>query len=382
MHEAAARRTPPSTDGGRVVAVYQVEGSELGCEYEVESCMRLARRIAALKGLEFAGAYEPALRAAGPVYLVPTDTLVGVDFAASLGVRDAHDLFGGVAPEAFVATKAITQPLVDADAAAPPGWSRAFRARTGNAVLRGYTVFDADDARAAARRLFELGPLRLKPVHARGGLGQVVALDMEQVEVALMHLATGSLACGGLVLEENLDNVVTCSVGSVRIGGLVVSYHGTQRLTTNNFGQEVYGGTRLTVVRGGFARLLERELDPTERVAIEQACTYETAALAAYPGLILSRSNYDVAQGLDAHGLWRSGVLEQSWRLGGATPAELVALEAFAADPALDAVRSECIEIYGEHETPPAGAALLLDMEDPKAGRIRKYTLCEEVRDA
>ncbi|MBS7455570.1 DUF3182 family protein [Coralloluteibacterium stylophorae] len=381
MHETA-RQAWSTADRGGVVAVYQVEGSELECEYEIESCMRLARRIAGLKGLEFAGAHQPALRASGPVYLVPTDTLVGTDFAASLGVRDAHDLFGGVAPVSFVATKAITQPLVAAEAAAPAGWSRLFAARAADAVLRGYTVFDADDARIAAQRLFELGPLRLKPVHARGGLGQVVATDMDQVEVALMHLATASLACGGLVLEENLEEVVTCSVGQVRVGGLVASYHGTQRLTTNNFGQEVYGGTRLTVVRGGFDRLLERDLETAERTAIRQARTYEDAALAAYPGLLLSRSNYDVAQGRDGRGRWRSGVLEQSWRLGGATPAELVALEAFAADPALAAVRSECIEIYGEHETPPAGADLLLDMEDPRAGRIRKYTLCEEVRDA
>ena len=42
-----------------------------------------------------------------------------------------------------------------------------------------------------------------------------------------------------------------------------------------------------------------------------------------------SRRNYDVVAGLDARGQRRCGVLEQSWRVGGASPAELVALAAF-----------------------------------------------------
>ena len=39
-------------------------------------------------------------------------------------------------------------------------------------------------------------------------------------------------------------------------------------------------------------------------------------------------------QGVNASGQWCSGVLEQSWRAGGATGAEIAALEAFQADPA------------------------------------------------
>src|SRR6516164_4267548 len=39
-----------------------------------------------------------------------------------------------------------------------------------------------------------------------------------------------------------------------------------------------------------------------------------------------SRRNYDVGQGLDAHGKWRSGVFEASWHSGAASTAELATL--------------------------------------------------------
>src|SRR5262249_6877044 len=68
----------------------------------------LATKIAALKGYEFAGDFDPALAYAARVYFVPSHTLVGIDKAHALGIHDEHDLFGGVVPHAFIATKSIT----------------------------------------------------------------------------------------------------------------------------------------------------------------------------------------------------------------------------------------------------------------------------------
>ncbi|MCD9028264.1 DUF3182 family protein [Luteimonas sp. BDR2-5] len=380
------RQDPPVHDANRdvpprPVVVVHVPGREQECDYEIESCVIVARRLAALQGLPFEGHHDPVRHAQRQPYLVPTDTLIGADAARRLGIGSPQDFFGGLVPDGFMATKAITQPLVRPHARAPSAWSPRFRDHTRLAVLRGYTVFDADDAREAARRLLDYGPLRLKPVHARGGMGQVVADDMAGVGHALAQFDAAALARDGLVLEENLTEVVTCSIGLLRVGTLVATYYGTQRLTANNRGAEVYGGTAMHVVRGGFDALLAREDDPHVRMAIGQARSYEHAALQEYPGIVLSRSNYDVAQGIDSQGNWCSGVLEQSWRLGGASPAEVVALEAFAADPSLQAVRSEVIEVFGNGDA-PADATLLLDADDPRAGRIRKFTRCTEDPDA
>ncbi|CTP91119.1 hypothetical protein XTPLMG730_3044 [Xanthomonas translucens pv. phlei] len=83
-------------------------------------------------------------------FFVPDDTLTSLTSAQAqqLGVRAAADLLGGVVPHAFVATKAISHPLVDPGAAALQGWNQALGGALGAAAVPGYTAFSA----AAAAR--------------------------------------------------------------------------------------------------------------------------------------------------------------------------------------------------------------------------------------
>src|SRR4051794_29527750 len=129
----------------------------------------IARRLGGLKGFGFAGQFEPSKSYPGPVYFVPSDTLVEKE-AEALGIETEHDLFGGVVPYAFVATKAITHPLVDPGATAPPGWLSSLVKRLEGAALSGFSAFSVEDARRAGARLLERGPARLKPVRETGGL--------------------------------------------------------------------------------------------------------------------------------------------------------------------------------------------------------------------
>jgi len=132
------------------------------------------------------------------------------------------------------------------------------------------------------------------------------------------------------------------------------------------------------LARGDFDALLGLDLPEHARLAVAQARLYDAAASECFPGLFASRRNYDVAQGLASSG-WRSGVLEQSWRIGGASGAEIAALEAFAAEPALRVVRASTVEIYG-HCQPPAQAMVYFSGVDEEVGEITKYGLIE--RDA
>src|SRR5205085_11515172 len=102
-------------------------------------------------------------------YLVPNDTIVSLDTARRLGIRSEEDLFGGVVPASFMATKAITHPLVGRSALAPAGWCHEFAERVGDAVLPGHSAFSVDDARIAARRLLRDGPVRINPANGTGG---------------------------------------------------------------------------------------------------------------------------------------------------------------------------------------------------------------------
>ena len=160
------------------VAIYSLPGHGFAHSHELATRNGVARKLAALKSFDFVGEYDPIHSLAGPTYLVPSDTLVGLAAAAALGVRDEHDLFGGTVPHPFVATKAITHPLVARDAIAPVGWSSKFGARVQDAVLAGFTAFSDIDVRRAGERLLEHGLVRIKPVRATGGRGQVVVSDL------------------------------------------------------------------------------------------------------------------------------------------------------------------------------------------------------------
>jgi hypothetical protein len=356
-----------------VVVEYSPQGGGFADTHERITRAAVAQRLAALTGFDYAGEYDPSARYPSWVYFVPGDTLVGLE-AARVGITGEHDLFGGVVPYPFVATKVITHPFFQPGAHAPEGWSDTFPRHVQSAVLEGYSVFTAEQAHAAGERLLEHGPIRLKPVHATAGRGQKVIRNLSELTNALAAFDPTELADAGLVLEENLTAVTTYSVGQVRVADLAATYYGSQRLTTDNTGEEVYGGSDLVVVRGDFDALMQLSLPEHIRTAVEQARVYD-AATSVFPGLFASRRNYDVAQGTNARGQWRSGVLEQSWRVGGATGAEIAALEAFRADPVRQVVHTSTFEIYGESQAPPPHATVYFRGTDERVGLLTKYAV-------
>ena len=126
--------------------------------------------------------------------------------------------------------------------------------------------------------------------------------DAAALEACLQGMDATELTGDGLVLEENLRQVTTLSVGRIRVADLLATYHGCQRLTVDNGGAQVYGGSALTVVRGDFDALLATELPEPVRLAVTQARRYDEAAATCFTGFVASRRNYDVAQGVDARG--------------------------------------------------------------------------------
>jgi hypothetical protein len=333
----------------------------------------VAESIAHVNGWRYAGVHDPTERSTRGLFFVPDDTLM-LDEAQDLGIHAPQQLYGAVAPYAFVKTKAITHGLASAHAARPYGWSSAFPDSVRNAVLPGYTVFSRDDARMAAMRLLPLGSIRAKEPLGDGGYGQTVLAGIAELDAFLEKLSLEKIGCHGLVLETHLHQAATRSVGRTMIGDRMIAYHGTQRSVTNNRGLSVYGGSHLICVRGGWTELEELPMDAEARLAVRQARTYDCNA-DRYPGFLASRRNYDVGQGLDGHGQWRSGVFEASWRSGGASTAELAALMAFAEDPNLQVVEATSAKQFGRGTTIPPGAVIHFHNDDPEDGRLLRYTV-------
>jgi len=62
--------------------------------------------------------------------------------------------------------------------------------------------------------------------------------------------------------------------------------------------------------------------------------------------------------------------------VGGATGAEVAALEVFKNQPQLSLVRASCLEVFGETEIPP-GACVNYSGDDPVVARLLKYSFVE-----
>lgn len=321
-------------------------------QHEVETNRALARWLAHILGLKFGGSYDRERHSGRDLYLLPTQTLVGAAAARQLGVSGPEDLWGGYVEHDFICTKAISHGLRNKNALAPQGWSPLFSERVRSVVLDGLSVFSLDDARPAAEHLLYSGPIRLKPIHACAGRGQEVINSLDQFDAVLARPDAQTLFTEGVVLEQDLTDVVTHSVGQSFIGDKVLSYCGDQYLTKDGQGEQVYGGSNLLVVQGNYDDLLELDLPDEVRLAIRQAQVFDNAADEAYPGFYASRRNYDIAQGLDTNGRQRSGVLEQSWRMGGASSAEVAALQSFVNHPGMRAIRVSSVETYIDQALP------------------------------
>ena len=240
---------------GIVVQYIDVE-SEPPPQHESVSRTMIATKLAALKGYDFAGDYDPARHYTGPLYFVPSDTLIGFENAHKIGIRDEHDLFGGVVPYPFAATKTITHPLVSRDAFAPQGWSYEFARRVAPAVLFGFSAFSLADLRRAGAVVLERGRARVKPARGIGGRGQTVVTSAADLDAVLDTMDLAELARYGTVIEQNFDKIETYSVGQTHVADLLATYVGRQRLTKDNRGADVYGGSDLIVVRGDYDALL------------------------------------------------------------------------------------------------------------------------------
>ena len=364
----------------RTLVTYGMTDGHSVIGHDRQSRLNVARRLADVMGWTFGGEYEVGRAYAHPLYFVPHD-VVSLDEAHGLGIRGPQQLYGGVVPHAFIATKAITHPLVARHAAAPRGWSHAFNAYAGDTVLRGFTTFARADASRAAQTLLPHGPVRIKCVSGIGGAGQHVAEDEHDVARVLATIDSDEFATSGVTVEEHLTESVTFSVGCIECGGATIAYCGTQETTINSHGHEVYGGSTLDVVRGGFEALLADDLAPERRVAVELAHAYDAAAFAAYPHAFASRRNYDVLFGRDGSDRPRAGVLEQSWRIGGASAAEVMALAAFNRDRLRTRVSCATVERYDDQCEIPAGAFVHYQGIDAHVGGLTKYAIQIDAQD-
>jgi hypothetical protein len=350
-----------------------------GCR-DAASCdglthIQLAKQVARFLGVRYNGRLEDQSARNGQ-FVLPFLTVCADELAGYSCRMGEADFLGGWVPHPLQATKAIVHPLA-AGEPAPRGWSAGFTSAVKGLTLSGFTAFTAAGATEAGLALLQQGEVRLKPVNAAGGNDQHVAHSEGELTEVIEALSDSADLHGGLVLEENLRGAETYGVGRISLGDMSASYLGIQDLTRNNKGDVVYGGTRMLVARGDFRQLLPLLSDKTEEMAVHLAMEFDQLA-DRHLGIVASRRNYDVIAGKTATGEMKCAVLEQSWRMGGATGAEIAALQAFAERPELHHVPAATVERYGHDRMPPEGSTIYFHGVDPKLGPHLKYAVLDE----
>lgn len=292
--------------------------------------------------------YEDQLKpSSGNTYYLPLQTL-SLEQARQLGIEQASQLYGGVVPYDFLAHKTVAHPLPQDDMDRPEGWNNELGLALRHTVLPGYSVFSRNDALRTMSLLDEAGQtgIRAKLASANAGKGQKVIYSRQELEELLNLPPWQSQLEQGLVLEENLLDGETFSIGQTQVGEHLFSYIGQQHQTTNLQHESVYGGSSLLLVRGGFQQLLQ--LSGMKRIEhlLELTISYEKNIMQAFPELYASRRNYDLIVGKNARGHYKAAVLEHSWRFGGASIAEILAIRTLQRHPELQHTHAWTRERY------------------------------------
>ncbi|MGH7158365.1 MAG: DUF3182 family protein [Candidatus Saccharimonadales bacterium] len=319
----------------------------------------VAEHLAALLGGQVCGLQDSAREQ----YHVPHAALIREE-SQEKGITSENDLFGGVVEIASHRDKAILHPTVK-DCERKNEWhSSEFAKLVSSAVLPGFSVFSSADSQKAFQELEDQGyTVRCKDPTRDGSGGQWIIKDSGHLEQIIAGLPADQISEQGIVLEPNLFDPQTLSVGQIYLDGKFYSYFGHQESTTSPKGNSTYGGTTLTMVRGTFETLATTSSEPIIRRAVQQAKTVYDAYSIYEP--IISRANFDVVRGEAKNNQILSGVVDQSLRIGGATPAEVLAIEALKAQPSAQQVTSR-VTIRWNPESTPVGPNEIIFFDHPR----------------
>lgn len=338
----------------------------------VASVEAIAARLAKLTGARL-GSTAQHFDDADRTFFVPTFSLI----RQSHPELDANQFWGGCVDQEFMTTKLATHPAWAEEDALPTGWKPQFARDLEGAALIGFSVFSYDHAARAGAFLLDKRKIRLKDPYASGGKKQSVVQNNHELEAFLRSLPESDFS-RGMVIEEDIENSSTYSVGQISLTGLTMSYLGRQYSANDRSGESVYAGSRLYVVRGDWEALRTRLRMPVAHRIIESARRYDSAAEQHF-GLVASRKNYDVLVGPVTEDGFCCGVLEQSWRVGGASPAEILALEALTADNSVSALKVVVRETYGAAPQLAADDFVVYAGEDDQGQPLHKYARIEKL---
>lgn len=278
-------------------------------------------------------------------------------------------IYGSVLPEGLFARSTKAQVHLPTYGDNSPLWydSRFAQGLEGSTVP-GHTCFSVDGLRQAAKELFEDFPtLRVKAVHGASGEDQTVVKSARDVDRYIDERARGPsgsvyvydelLGDIGIVVEANLANVRAWSVTETRLPGATYTSIGRQTeaevCLPDGTSMQEYGGTTAATFRGPTHKVgnihgiqvRKKHPEDTQTIVLDQrvliAAQRHIWAMDGWQrdGIQRTRANVDVLVGTlvsrnrPPQTIVRT--VEDSGRIGGASPEEALAIWMLNADPKL-----------------------------------------------
>lgn len=286
-------------------------------------------------------------------YYVPF-AAVHEPLARQVGITGRGDLYGGIVKAPQHADKAILHELPDPIAESPEWYSQSFAKSLGDVALPGFTTFSPNDTITAYNHMRQEGlRVRFKDPASTGGLGQRL-VDSHQELSQVMSEHGQKFSNVGAILEADLADAVTVTVGYVDLAGQIYTWHGRPYdIEYNN--QTRFGGNELTVVRGGFRELRKQCDNSEDLLAVYQA----EKVFNAYStlGATVTRATFDAVQGVAANGAFLSGITDPSLRPSASSAAEIRAIEAFVDKPEAQMAKTRLVYDYAKQLSPAPGSS-------------------------
>lgn len=250
------------------------------------------------------------------VYTVPAVTLDS-NRTKSFLAEAIEDFYGTRVEHLGHVGKAILHPLIGE--ANSKFYSVEFAKCVADYTLPGFSFFTVEAGSEAFRRLCGQ-EARLKLTTESDGHGQFVITNETELLRTLDKFDPTKINEEGLILEPNLREPFTISVGYTILGSVPYSFVAHQKNDVTLDDRNRYLGAHVLVLKGTLGDLSKLvSLSEDEQEAIAKACRFNEAY--AYLNPIASRLSFDCLFGQTQRGERLSGITDITGRLGGTCPA-------------------------------------------------------------
>lgn len=273
------------------------------------------------------------------VYYVPPVTQERGSLVASV-VKNSEDFYGLIVDDYNHVGKSILHMSVTQRV--PNFYSFDFAKSVENLVIPGISIFSRDDLRKGylALRRFGKFDARLKLSDKSDGHGQFLIKTPEDLMRCSKEIDDEYIKNKGFILEANLEEAKTISIGFAILGRNMFSFMAIQKNDiAPEDGRNRYVGANVRVVKGEIDNLLNISENDIEKEAVEVGRSFYERYKSFNP--IASRLSFDFLYGKGSDGNDLAGVTDITGRLGGTCPALVLAANEFKDNSGLSMVRSE-----------------------------------------